>query len=115
MAVEFALSGVLRLRPDACVFLEEKARSLDYDLIPIPGAPDLAIDVISPEYLATESQEKLTAYLRNGTAEVWQVFPKSRTIWIHRSEGSRTLDASQTLASDLLPGFEAAVQSFFAD
>jgi Uma2 family endonuclease len=46
--VEFALSDVLRLRPDVCVLLPEKAGRLDPDLIPVPGAPDIAIEVISP-------------------------------------------------------------------
>jgi Uma2 family endonuclease len=111
--VEFALSEFLRLRPDVCVLLAEKASQLDPDRIPIPGAPDLAIEVISPTERAGESHDKVRAYLGNGTTEVWQVFPQSRTLAIHRNDGSTLLDASQSVTSSLLPGFEVPATSFF--
>ena len=111
--VEFALSDLLRLRPDICVLLGEKARQLDPDRIPVPGAPDLAVDVISPTERAGESHEKVRAYLRSGTAEVWQVFPKSRTVQIHKGMTSNLLDSGQQVTSDLLPGFAALASAFF--
>lgn len=111
--VEFALSDNLRLRPDVCLLLSNKARQLDPDRVPVPGAPDLAIEVISPTERAGESHDKVLAYLRNGVSEVWQVFPKSGTIQIHRREGSRSLDSVQTVTSQLLPGFEVPAALFF--
>jgi Uma2 family endonuclease len=110
---EFALSDLLRLRPDVSALLAEKAARLDRNRIPIPGAPDLANEVISPTERLSESHEKVRAYLRNGTQEVWQIFPKSRTAEVHRRNSSIILDPSQTVTSDLLPGFEVAVSSFF--
>jgi len=111
--VEFALSDLLRLRPDVCVLLAEKASRLDPDRIPVPGAPDVAIEAISPTEQAGESHDKIRAYLRNGAAEAWQVFPKSRTMEIYRSACSTTLDSSQSVVSRLLPGFDIPVASFF--
>ena len=111
--VEFALSDLSRLRPDVCVLLGEKARRLDPDLIPIPGAPDIAIEVISPTERAGESHGKILAYLRNGSAEAWQIFPKSRTVEIHTGIGSKTLDSTQNIVSGLLPGFDVPIASFF--
>ena len=58
---QFALSDLLRLRPDICVLLGERARQLDPDRTPLPGAPDLAIEVISPMERASESHEKVRA------------------------------------------------------
>src|ERR1700730_18559299 len=46
--VEFALSDLLRLRPDVCVRLADTAGRRGPDVIPVPGPPDLAIEVISP-------------------------------------------------------------------
>ncbi|HVW09018.1 MAG TPA: Uma2 family endonuclease, partial [Bryobacteraceae bacterium] len=80
---------------------------------PVPGAPDIAIEVISPTERATESHDKIRAYLRNGVSEAWQVFPKSRTVEIYRGNGGISLDASQTISSPLLPGFGVPVASFF--
>jgi Uma2 family endonuclease len=111
--VEFALSDRSRLRPDVCLLPEDKTRSLDPDRIPIPGAPDLAVEVISPSERASESHDKVLGYLRNGTAEVWQLYPKSRTIQIHKGETSSSLDSGGQITSDLLPGFAVSVSSLF--
>jgi Uma2 family endonuclease len=49
--VEFALANSVRLHPDVCLLLPERVRQLDPDRIPIPGAPDLPIEVIcSPAF-----------------------------------------------------------------
>lgn len=111
--LEFALSDLLRLRPDVCVLLDEKARQLDRHRTPVPGAPDIAIEVISPTERASESHDKIRAYLRNGVTEAWQVFPRSQTIEIHRGATSISLDATQTISTDLLPGFHIPIASFF--
>jgi len=112
--VEFALTDNDRVRPDVAVVLGEKANRLDPDKVPIPGAPDIAIEVISPSERASDSRDKVLAYLRNGTAEVWQVYPKSRTVLIHRGEIARSLEWSQPIETDLLPGFALQLASLFA-
>ena len=112
--VEFALTENDRVRPDVCVLLGDNARRLDPTKTPIPGAPDIAIEVISPTERASESHDKVRAYLRNGTAEVWQVYPKSRTVQIHRGETARSLEWSKPVETDLLPGFAPPLASLFA-
>ena len=111
--VEFALSEDVRLRPDVCLLLPEKARQLDRKRIPIPGAPDLAIEVISPSERSSESYRKVPAYLQHGVAEVWQIYPESLALAIHRSETRRSLTGDQQVTTDLLPGFSAPLSLFF--
>jgi Uma2 family endonuclease len=112
--VEFALADNVRLRPDVCLILPEKACRFDWDQIPIPGAPDLAVEVISPSERTSESRAKVEAYLRYGVAEVWQVYPKSRVLEIYKGEnGHRTLSADQLVTTDLLPDFSVPLSSFF--
>jgi Uma2 family endonuclease len=111
--VEFALSDLLRLRPDVRVLPAKKARDLNRDRTPVPGAPDLAIQVISLTERASESHEKIRAYLRNGVTEAWQVFPKSQTVEIHRGTTSISLDAARSISSDLLPCLQISIASFF--
>ena len=113
MSVEFALSDDSRLRPDVCVLLPEKAGQLDFDLSPIPGAPDLAIEVISPTDRTVECHEKVLAFLRSGTAEVWQIYPDSHALEIYKSETRRSLTGDQPVTTDLLPGFSVPLSSFF--
>ena len=112
--VEFALTENDRVRPDVGVVLGENSTCLDPDRVPIPGAPDIAIEVISPSERASESHDKVLAYLRNGTTEVWQVYPKSRTVQIHRGEASRSLEWSQPIETHLLPGFALHLAALFA-
>jgi Uma2 family endonuclease len=111
--LEFALPEVLRLRPDVSVLLGRKARGMDPDRTPVPGAPDIAIEVIPPTERASESHDKIRAYLRNGVTEAWQVFPKSQTVEIHRGATSISLDATQSISSDLLPGLQIPIASLF--
>ena len=112
--VEFALSKDVRLRPDVCLLLPEKAVHLDRDRIPIPGAPDLAIEVIFPSERTTESRAKVDAYLRYGVAEVWQIYPDSRALEIYKRENGRgTASADQQVTTDLLSGFSVPLSSFF--
>ncbi len=111
--VEFAMSDSARLRPDVAVLLPVKARVLDRSRISIPGAPDIAIEVISPTGRPSESLGKVRSYLRNGVAEVWEVYPRSRTVEIHTGAGIRALDTADSLSTPLLPGFTVPVAGFF--
>ena len=112
--VEFALSEDVRLRPDVCLLLPERACRVDRKRIPIPGAPDLAIEVISPSERTRESRAKVDAYLRHGVAEVWQIYPDTRVLEIYKGENGRsTLSADQHVTTDLLPGFSVPLSSFF--
>jgi Uma2 family endonuclease len=110
--VEFALSDDDRVRPDVCVLLGEKANRLDRDKIPIPGAPDLAVEIISPSESAAQSLDKVRLYLQHGTAEVWQVYPKSRSVQIHRGDTATFVGPEGLLTSELLPGLSIPSRPF---
>ncbi len=81
--------------------------------IEIPA--DLAVEVVSPNDLAYEVEEKVALYLRYGFAEVWVVYPNTRTLHVHRkSEPILSLDAEQTLSGrDALAGFSLSVATIF--
>ncbi len=114
-AVEFALSELIRLRPDVCVLLADSADLLDLDRVPIPAAPYLAVEVISPTERASESQDKVRAYLRNGTREVWQILPRPRTGSVHTPTGSIVLEQGSAMTSALLPGCIESIDQLFAE
>ncbi len=111
--VEFALSENHRVRPDVFVLLREHLEVIDEDKVPIPGAPDIAIEVISPSERSIDSQLKVEAYLRYGTQEVWQVYPKTQSVVIHSGANGITLSAGDRITTTLLPGFSLPVQSLF--
>ena len=77
----------------------------------VPIAPDLAIEVVSPNDKIYDLDEKLANYRAAGVKLVWVVNPKSRTNRIHRpGQAIVELAEADTLTADpILPGFAAKV------
>lgn len=89
------------------------------DRTPAPGtrgfpelAPDLAVEVRSPDDSRRELAEKVADWLAAGTQEVWVVDPRARTLVVHASnQAPRTLGEGDTLTGgDVLPGFAVVVR-----
>lgn len=80
-----------------------------------PGAPDLAIEIVSPSNLAADIQTKVREYLDAGTRLVWVVYPETRTVAVHESrDAARFLEEDDVLTpGDLLPGLEIEVARLF--
>jgi len=79
-----------------------------------PGPPDLAVEILSPGNSASEMQEKTEDWLNSGCREVWLIDPQRKTASISRLSGSSVLVKTvETLASELLPGFELQVSELF--
>lgn len=76
----------------------------------IQGAPDLAVEVLSPSTVKLDRGRKMELYARSGVAEYWIVDPDNRSVEVYRLEGSAyRLDPraheSDMIRSDLFPGF----------
>lgn len=80
-------------------------------------APDLAIEVLSPDQPAARFADKLHFYLLHGVRLVWVVDPDSRAIWVFRpGEDAQILRSGDTLdGGDVLPGFSASIDTIFAE
>jgi Uma2 family endonuclease len=74
--------------------------------------PDLAVEVVSPNDRVSELEEKLGDYRKAGVPLVWVIYPESRTVMVHRRDGSvsRLLDHEELLGEDVLPGFRCPVR-----
>lgn len=80
----------------------------------IPFAPDLAVEVVSPNDDAGEVQQKVMEYLRYGTRLVWVFYPRTRSVVAHTQTQAVTIDSGGTLdGGDVLPGFQLPVQDIF--
>lgn len=79
------------------------------------GAPDLAIEIVSPSNSASDLQEKIAEYLEAGTQLVWVIYPRTRSVAVHQPNGEvRVLGSNEILiAPSLLPGFEVPIARFF--
>jgi len=79
------------------------------------GAPDLAVEIISPSEDRADSARKVAEYLDAGARQVWQVYPETRRVVVFRSpDDVRTLAEDDELSGgDLIPGFRCAVSELF--
>jgi Uma2 family endonuclease len=79
------------------------------------GAPDLAVEVISPNDLYTEVDEKVAEWLEHGARLVFVVNPRRRTVAVHRpGQPMRTFGMDDTLSGeDVVPGWSLAVRDLF--
>ena len=81
-----------------------------------PGAPDLAVEVISPSDTHTEVVEKALAWLEAGCRMVLVVDPGQRTVTVYRSlDNIRILTEGDTIdGADVVPGWTLPVAELFA-
>lgn len=78
-------------------------------------APDLAVEVVSPNDKAAEIHAKVNKYLQHGTRMVCVVYPATKTVEVHTSTGAQTLAEADTFdGGDVLPGFTLLLRDIFA-
>ncbi len=84
---------------------------------PFSGAPDLAVEVISPTEPAEETLSKISDYLRFGTEQVWVVYPSQRQVYVHRSDQPDTVRVYKENdileAETLFPGLKIKISDLF--
>ncbi|MEO8610930.1 MAG: Uma2 family endonuclease [Chloroflexota bacterium] len=104
-------------KPDLA-FLRNGRIPVGFDLYrdPFPGAPDLAVEIISPGQTTADMLEKAADYLRYGTEEVWIIYPMKRQL--HRYRGGE--EVPEVYAGDtifhpeaLFPGLSLKVADLF--
>lgn len=78
-------------------------------------APDLVIEVLSPGDVAVQVEAKIQEYLRFGVKLVWVVIPETRSVRIHRADGTVGLVHERDTISgeSVLEGFTCSVADFF--
>jgi Uma2 family endonuclease len=82
-----------------------------------PGAPDLAVEVVSPTDRVADVDEKTEAWLSAGSAMVWVVWPNTHSVVVHRpGQPPRILNERDTITGEeVLPGFQCAVAEFIRE
>lgn len=81
------------------------------------GAPDLAVEVLSPGNAPRAMAAKVRDYLSAGARAVWVVDPGPQTVTVHRpGRVPETLSRRDTLGGgSILPGFELPVRQIFEE
>jgi Uma2 family endonuclease len=86
---------------------------------PHPGAPDLAVEIISPGDDAEMVQSKVRSYLEQGTQQIWLVYPKTKEVHQftkEKPEQSRIYHGSTSIdAEALFPKIEGLTTDVIFD
>ena len=112
----FRLSPDTVLSPDVAFVRKERVaqiRSKSY----ANGAPDLAVEILSPSNSAAEMVRKVRLYLSSGCHTVWLVDRDRREVHVFEaSRPDRRLRVGDVLdAPELLPGFSIPIVELFED
>jgi len=88
-------------------------RSIEPRQLP-EGAPDLAVEVISPSNTPREIYRRISDYFAAGCRRVWLVYPEHREVYVHGLAGVVCRRGDELLEDpELIPGFSVKASSLF--
>jgi Uma2 family endonuclease len=113
----FKMKNGNKRSPDISFFAKERLQGMTE--LPsgfLEGAPDLAIEVLSPGNTTGEIEEKITEYFENGTRLVWVINPSQKYVLVYHcgQEPDRLLKSVDSLdGEEVIPGFTLPVAHLF--
>ena len=104
--------------PDVSFIRRERLKSIGFkttDRSFIPGAPDLAVEVLSPNNTRAEIDERLRDFFASGTQIAWIINPDTECVEVCYALDKRKLIGSgaDLDGEDLLPGFRYPIADLF--
>jgi len=108
------------VQPDLSVFCD-KAKITERGA---RGAPDLAVEILSPSTAKKDLNEKFRLYERHGVREYWVADPSAWSVAVYRLEAGGSFDSGELrerlgdvspIASRVLEGFSIDPKLLFSD
>ena len=101
--------------PDASVVAHGKLPDDRSPKAYVKVAPDLAVEVVSPNDLYVEVELKVAEYRSAGVKLIWIITPETKSVLVRRLDGScaEVGAAGQLSGEDVLPGFSCTVAELF--
>jgi Uma2 family endonuclease len=90
--LDMTLGADIVRRPDVAFIRKERLEGIDLERVPLPIAPDLAIEIVSKNDRADDLNLKVSQYLQAGVQAVWLFYPSTRLAYRYgqaRSRGSQ--------------------------
>lgn len=111
----FWLTPEVERVPDVCVLRRDRAATLECFHGSLRGAPEVAVEIISPSDSASDLERKIDQYLAAGVGAVVVLYPECRHVRVCRAGGeTRRLGPGDNLElPDLLPGLQIPVDDLF--
>ena len=101
--------------PDVCFVRQERVDAAERPFVFFSGAPDLVVEVISPNDRYTDVDDKVEEWIEAGAGMVVVVTPRNRTARVHSPAGVVTLTEADTLdGGDVVAGWSMPVADIFS-
>jgi len=106
------------LVPDLIYLSKDRSNLLT--LKHLRGAPDLAVEILSPSTRSRDTQLKRDVYQRTGVAEYWVIDPEHDVVDVYRRTGAGAfndpirLERTGSLTTPLLPGLQLSLDAVLA-
>ena len=99
-------------QPDVS-FLQSARAELFSEQRYFEGAPELAVEVVSPANTAQDLEDKIEQYLAFGAKAVWVIYPKQRRVRVYRVGGEQTVleETGDITEPELFPGLSIQVRA----
>jgi Uma2 family endonuclease len=76
--LDMTLGADIVRRPDVAFIRKEHLDGIDLERVPLPIAPDLAIEIVSKNDRADDLNLKVSQYLQAGVQAVWLFYPTTQ-------------------------------------
>ncbi len=113
----FKMKNGNKRSPDISFFAKERLQGMTE--LPtgfLEGAPDLAVEILSPSNTVEEIEAKITEYFDNDARLVWVISPTQHYVLVYRcaQEPDRLLKSIDSLdGEEVIPGFTLPVTNLF--
>lgn len=103
--------------PDSAFIGKEKLKKYGLTEKFFPAAPDLAVEVVSPNDRKKDIESKIKDYLSAGVELIWVIYPKNKVVAVYRQNNLVSiLRETDTLeGEEILPNFQLSLEKLFAD
>ena len=114
--LDVRLGAETALQPDLIFISNARAGIIQENWI--EGAPDLAVEILSPSTAGHDRATKLPIYAEARVPEVWLIDPRARTVEVLRLQAAKywveaTYAGHQILTSNLIPGWQLPLDDLF--
>src|ERR1017187_2533402 len=76
--MDMALGAETVRRPDLAFIRKGRLEGIDLERVPLPIAPDIAIEIVSKNDRADDLNLKVSQYLQAGVQAVWLFYPRTQ-------------------------------------
>jgi Uma2 family endonuclease len=104
--------------PDVFVLRKKSAATMEGAASGVlQGAPELAVEVVSPGEKAAALERKIHQYLAAGTPSVWVLYAESKHVMVYRANGAchEFHPGDQLTDPDVLPGLALEIDEIFSE